>query len=85
MINSIDNDGSLLGYDIDLVKFISEKIINCPLLTLGGAGNWEHIYNLFQQTNISAAALKIFFISEESIISAKKFLKSNKIKIENND
>ncbi len=82
LINSIDNDGSLLGYDIDLVKFISEKIINCPLLALGGAGNWEHIYNLFQQTNISAACTQnIFHFTEESIISAKKFLKSNKIKI----
>ena len=29
MINSIDNDGSLMGYDLDLIKLVSNKI-NCP-------------------------------------------------------
>ncbi len=83
LVNNIDNDGSLLGYDIDLIKLVSEKI-NCPILALGGAGNWQHIYELFKNTDISAACTQnIFHFTEESIISAKKFLKSNKIKIRN--
>lgn len=83
LVNNIDNDGSLLGYDIDLIKLVSEKI-NCPILAMGGAGNWQHIYELFKNTDISAACTQnIFHFTEESIISAKKFLKSNKIKIRN--
>lgn len=83
LVNNIDNDGSLLGYDIDLIKLVSEKI-NCPILALGGAGNWQHIFELFKNTDISAACTQnIFHFTEESIISAKKFLKSNKIKIRN--
>ena len=61
MINNINNDGSLLGYDIKLIKMISEKI-KSPILALGGAGNWQHILDLFQMTDVSALALKIFFI-----------------------
>lgn len=83
LINSVDNDGSLLGYDIDLINLFSKKI-DCPLLALGGAGNWEHILELFKKTNISAACTQnIFHFTEKSITSAKKFLQHNNINIRN--
>ena len=72
LINSIDNDGSLLGYDLELISYIS-KNISCPLLAIGGAGNWQHILDLFLKTDISGACTQnIFHFTEESIISAKK-------------
>ena len=83
MINNIDNDGSLMGYDLDLIKLVSKKI-NCPILALGGAGNWQHILDLLSKTDISAACTQnIFHFTEESILSAKKFLKDNNIKVRN--
>ncbi len=81
LINSIDNDGSLLGYDLDLIGLIS-KNIKCPILALGGAGNWQHILDLFLKTNISGACSQnIFHFTEESILSAKKFLTNNNIQV----
>lgn len=78
-INSIDNDGGLLGYDLGLIKLFSENL-NCPLLALGGGGSWDHILKLFSNTDISAACTQnIFHFTEESILSAKKYLKKNKI------
>ena len=83
LINNIDNDGSLLGYDLDLINEISKKL-ECPILALGGAGNWQHILDLFLNTDISAACTQnIFHFTDESISSAKKFLKKNNIKIRN--
>ena len=83
LINNIDNDGSLLGYDLNLINSISEKL-DCPILALGGAGSWQHILDLFLKTNISAACTQnIFHFTEESILSAKKFLRNNNIKIRN--
>lgn len=83
MINNIDNDGSLMGYDLNLIKLVSKKI-NCPILALGGAGNWQHILDLLIQTDISAACTQnIFHFTEESILSAKKFLKGKNIKVRN--
>ena len=70
-----------MGYDLDLIKMFSENI-NCPILALGGAGNWNHILELFQQTDISAACTQnIFHFTEDSILSVKNFLKAQDIKI----
>ena len=83
LINSIDNDGSLLGYDLELIKEVSNKL-NCPILALGGVGNWSHFLELFTETDISAACTQnIFHFTEQSIISAKKYLKNYKINIRN--
>ena len=83
LINSVDNDGGLLGYDLNLIKTISQEI-NSPIIALGGAGNWQHMLDLFNTANISAACTQnIFHFTEQSILSAKKFLKFNKIKIRN--
>ncbi len=81
LINNIDNDGSLLGYDIKLIKNISSQL-DCPIIALGGAGNWDHLLELFKETDISAASTQnIFHFTEQSIISAKNYLKNCKIKI----
>ena len=83
MINNIDNDGSLMGYDLKLIKMVSEKV-NSPILALGGAGNWQHMLDLLSITDISGACTQnIFHFTEESIFSAKKFLKDNNIKVRN--
>ena len=83
LINHIDNDGSLLGYDLDLVNSISKKL-DCPTLALGGAGSWQHILDAFLKTDISAACTQnIYHFTDESILSAKNFLKINNIEIRN--
>jgi cyclase len=81
LINSIDNDGSLLGYDLELVNLIVKKV-NVPCLALGGAGNWDHILQLFKKTNISAACTQnIYHFTNESLKSVKEYLKKNKMLI----
>jgi cyclase len=81
LINSIDNDGSLLGYDLELTNLIVKKV-NVPCLALGGAGNWDHILQLFKKTNISAACTQnIYHFTNESLKSAKEYLKKNKVLI----
>jgi cyclase len=81
LINSIDNDGSLLGYDLELVDLIVKKV-KVPCLALGGAGNWDHIVQLFKKTNISAACTQnIYHFTNESLKSAKEYLKKNKVQI----
>jgi len=83
MINNIDSDGSLLGYDIKLIELISSKV-KSPILALGGGGSWTHILDLFQTTDISGACTQnIFHFTEESILSAKSFLKKNDINVRN--
>jgi imidazole glycerol-phosphate synthase subunit HisF len=42
LLQSISNDGKMLGYDIYLIKTLSE-LLETPLIVLGGAGNQKHL------------------------------------------
>lgn len=61
VINSIDNDGLMKGYDFDLIDKI-RKMISLPLTVIGGAGNLEHIGNLIQRYGIIGAAAGSLFV-----------------------
>ena len=47
LITSIDQDGTLKGYDLDLIKNVSE-ISNVPLVVCGGAGELEHFNDVLK-------------------------------------
>jgi len=58
------------------------KKVNVPCLALGGAGNWDHILQLFNNTNISAACTQnIYHFTNHSLKSAKEYLIKNKVLI----
>lgn len=79
MINNIDNDGSLLGYDLELINMFSKKF-KLPIIALGGAGNWNHFLDLFKKTDISGACTQnIYHFTNQSLLSLKSFLKKNGI------
>ena len=81
LINDINNDGGLLGFDSKLINEI-EKNISRPIIALGGGGNWSHFVEIFQKTNVSALCTQnIYHFTEESIKSLKKNLLTKKITI----
>lgn len=41
LLNSIDRDGTNLGFDIELIKAVSEHV-NIPVIASSGAGSPEH-------------------------------------------
>ena len=51
VINSIDNDGTMQGYDFNLVEIIREKC-SMPITVLGGAGCLDHIKDLINKFKI---------------------------------
>jgi cyclase len=61
LINSIDKDGTLSGYDIDLVDLI-RRVVTIPITVLGGAGSRTHIANLFQRFGVIGAAAGSLFV-----------------------
>lgn len=61
VINSIDLDGTMKGYDISFIRKVREKI-NTPLTVLGGAGNFDHIYNLIKEFGIIGASAGSLFV-----------------------
>ena len=61
IINSINNDGVMNGYDLNLIDsiFSSTKL---PITVLGGAGDYDDIRNLFQRYGIIGAAAGSLFV-----------------------
>lgn len=59
IINSIDREGCIKGYDIDLIKYLS-SILNIPLVVLGGARNENDLYLALESGANAAAASSMF-------------------------
>lgn len=61
VINSIDNDGMMKGYDLNLVEKIRE-LTTLPLTALGGAGSLQDIGQLIKKFGIIGAAAGSLFV-----------------------
>ena len=74
LINSIDNDGGLMGFDIELIKLIS-KNINLPIIVQGGAGSWDHFFKVLNIENVNGACTQnIYHFTEPSLLALKEYL-----------
>jgi cyclase len=81
LLTSMDFDGTKQGFDVRLLKQVSE-ICNLPLIASGGAGKIEDFTKVFLQTNATGAlAASIFHFGEVQIPDLKLNLKNNKIAI----
>jgi cyclase len=60
-INSIDRDGMMNGYDIDLIKSIARNT-NVPVVACGGAGTIEHLSQGIREGGASAVAAGSMFV-----------------------
>tara|TARA_B110000003_G_scaffold276456_1_gene323039 strand:- start:4478 stop:5248 length:771 start_codon:yes stop_codon:yes gene_type:complete len=61
IIQSIDRDGLMMGYDLSLIKDIS-KNVSIPVVALGGAGHFDHIKECYKNTYANAMAGGSFFV-----------------------
>ena len=75
LLTSIDRDGMMNGYDIELIRSVSNSV-SIPVIASGGAGNYEHMFQaLTQQGKASAiAAASIFHFTEQTPLGAKHYL-----------
>jgi imidazole glycerol-phosphate synthase subunit HisF len=81
LLTSMDKDGTKDGYDIELTRAVASSV-NIPVIASGGAGNLEHLRDVFTQANADAALVaSIFHYGEYTIREAKKYLKSQGINI----
>lgn len=61
VLNSVDRDGLLQGYDLDLVSRVRDAV-SVPLTVLGGAGSFDHIRQLVQRFPVIGAAAGSLFV-----------------------
>ncbi|GLU23732.1 hypothetical protein SLE2022_397150 [Rubroshorea leprosula] len=81
LLNCIDCDGQGKGYDLDLIKLISDAV-SIPVIASSGAGAVEHFSEVFRKTNASASlAAGIFHRKEVPIQSVKEHLLKEGIEV----
>jgi len=84
-LNSIDNDGTLSGYDLELMK-LAEANLSVPLIASGGAGAPKHLKALFTETQAQAAIISSMLYSPRmektfTVRELKEYLAQNGINI----
>ncbi len=81
VINSIDADGVKKGYDVELMRQISENV-RIPVVASGGAGKKEDFLDVFKNGNADAAlAASVFHYGEIKIGELKQYLYENGVMV----
>lgn len=61
VINNVDRDGTMEGYDLDLVERLRRET-NLPMTVMGGAGSLNHVVELWRQHGLIGAAAGSLFV-----------------------
>ena len=80
VLNSIDTDGVKGGFDIEMLRAVTE-VVKVPVIASGGAGSKEHFVDLFTKLpKVSAGlAASIFHFGEVKILDLKQTLSDSGI------
>ncbi len=80
LIQSIERDGTGIGYDLEIIKEISRKL-NIPLIALSGVGNYEHYVEGVKAGASAVSAANIWHFKEMADYHGKLTLRKNNIQI----
>ena len=81
LLTSMDADGTKAGYDLALVRAISDAV-SVPVIAAGGVGNLQHLADGILLGHADAVlAASIFHFGEYTIPEAKKYLQERGIEM----
>ena len=61
VVQSIDRDGAMAGYDLDLIRRVADAV-TIPVVALGGAGGLSDLRQAYDETTASALAAGSMFV-----------------------
>ena len=77
----IDRDGTMGGYDIELVRRVADAVA-IPVIASGGAGSYADMATALLEGRASAvAAASIFHFTEQTPLEAKQYLRERGIAV----
>jgi cyclase len=81
LLTSIDAEGTRKGFDIDLIKSITD-VVNIPVIASGGMGNPEDLVDAVNLGGVKAVAMAdILHYERDSISSIKDTMVKNQIPV----
>lgn len=73
LLTSIDREGAMQGYDLDLIRAVT-KAVSIPVIAHGGAGSYQHMLEAIEAGADAVAAGSIFLFTEASPRGAAEYL-----------
>lgn len=74
LLTSINNDGTMTGYDLELTRQVCDNV-SIPVIAAGGAGKYVHMADALRKGRASAlAAASMFHFTEQTPLEAKRYL-----------
>ena len=81
LINSLDTDGAMTGYDLELLRAVSSQV-DVPVIASSGAGSLEHFYQAVTEGGASAVlAATLFHFGVVTVPQVKEYLRGRGIAV----
>jgi cyclase len=80
LITSVERDGTMSGYDLDLIGRVA-RAVDVPVIASGGAGNYHHLLEAIRNGASAVAAASIFHFTQQTPAEAKQFLAAHGIPV----
>ncbi len=81
LLTSMDTDGTKAGYDIAMLRAVSEAV-SIPVIASGGAGMNEHFYDALTEGGADAAlAASLFHYKQVSVGEVKAYLRERGVAV----
>ena len=80
LLTSMDGDGSKNGYDLDLIKRVTE-FVRIPVIASGGAGNASHVVDVLKAGADAALLASILHFGETTVQEIKDHMKKSLVRV----
>jgi imidazole glycerol-phosphate synthase subunit HisF len=80
LLTSWDRDGTRIGYDLDLLRAVTEAV-NVPVIASGGASTPEHLLRGLQAGASAVLAASIFHFGETTVGSLRAYLADHNVEV----
>lgn len=80
LLQSVERDGTLQGFDLDMVRMVSAEV-PIPVIASGGCGTPEHMLEAFKAGADACASGAMFAFTDETPKGVARYLKSNGLEV----
>lgn len=76
LLTSVERDGTMQGYDIELIRRVT-SCVSVPVIASGGAGNYEHMREAVMDGGASLSLRQVFIILQSRLPGRQKNIYRN--------
>jgi len=80
LLHSVDRDGTMEGYDLELIEAVSESV-SIPVVASGGCSGYEDMFNAIKAGASAVAAGALFQFTDSRPKSAAEYLHNHGVEV----